>query len=158
MSTIIVCTDGSALAEEAAATGMALLKPADTLVLVTAVEPEPTGLAATMPQFGAQPGMPPPVAADHADVMEDVVIGRGADALDRVAVLLHTTDAERRVLTGKPGEAICALAEDLRADVIVIASRGLGGFRRAVLGSVSDYVARNAPCPVLVVPHHSVWA
>lgn len=156
MSTVIVCTDGSPLAEDAARTGVALLRPADSLLLVTVVEPKPTGLAATMPGFGAQPGMPPPVSADHFEVMAEVVREGGNAVLDRTAAALGTPDAERRVLTGKPGEAICALAQEVGADVIVMATRGLGGFRRAVLGSVSGYVSRNAPCPVLVVPSHVV--
>jgi len=46
---------------------------------------------------------------------------------------------------------IVALAEELGADLIVIGSRGLGGVRRALMGSVSDSVVRHAHCPVLVV-------
>lgn len=152
----MVCTDGSPLAEEAARTGVGLLLPADSLLLVTVVEPGPTGLAATMPGFGAQPGMPPPVPPDHEDVMAQTVIAAGEAVLDRTAAALGDVPADRRVLTGKPGEAICALADEVGADVIVMATRGLGGFRRAMLGSVSGYVSRNAPCPVLVVPSHAV--
>ena len=156
MSTIIVCTDGSDLAEDAARTGMGVLRAPESLVLVTVVEPEPTGLSATMPGFGAQPGMPPPVPADHEEVMEEVIFAAGEAELDRLATALGTTTADQRVLTGKPGPAICELAEEVHADVIIIASRGLGGFRRAVLGSVSDYISRNAPCAVLVVPSQAV--
>jgi nucleotide-binding universal stress UspA family protein len=43
------------------------------------------------------------------------------------------------------------LAEELGADLIVMGSRGLGGVRRALMGSVSDSVVRHAHCPVLVV-------
>jgi nucleotide-binding universal stress UspA family protein len=46
---------------------------------------------------------------------------------------------------------IVALAEELQADLIVMGSRGLGGVRRALMGSVSDFVVRHAHCPVLVV-------
>ena len=46
---------------------------------------------------------------------------------------------------------IVALAEDIGADLIVMGSRGLGGLRRALMGSVSDSVVRHAHCPVLVV-------
>jgi nucleotide-binding universal stress UspA family protein len=46
---------------------------------------------------------------------------------------------------------IVALAEELGADLIVMGSRGLGGVRRALMGSVSDSVVRHAHCPVLVV-------
>jgi nucleotide-binding universal stress UspA family protein len=54
------------------------------------------------------------------------------------------------VLVGDSGPAICDFAQGVGASVIVIGSRGRGGFKRALLGSVSDYVVRNAPCPVLV--------
>ena len=46
---------------------------------------------------------------------------------------------------------IVALAEELGADLIVMGCRGLGGVRRALMGSVSDSVVRHAHCPVLVV-------
>ncbi len=47
---------------------------------------------------------------------------------------------------------IVGLAKKLGADLIVLGCRGRRGIRRAVGGSVSDAVIRNAPCPVLVVP------
>jgi nucleotide-binding universal stress UspA family protein len=59
------------------------------------------------------------------------------------------TQAHLRV--GRPDEEIVALAEELGAGLIVIGSRGLGGIRRALVGSVSDSVVRHAHCPVLVV-------
>lgn len=59
------------------------------------------------------------------------------------------TQAHLRV--GRPDEEIVALAEELGAGLIVIGSRGLGGIRRALMGSVSDSVIRHAHCPVLVV-------
>ena len=43
------------------------------------------------------------------------------------------------------------MAEELGADLVVLGSRGLGGIRRALMGSVSDSVVRNAHCSVLVV-------
>jgi nucleotide-binding universal stress UspA family protein len=52
---------------------------------------------------------------------------------------------------GEVALEIVALAEELQADLIVIGSRGLGGVRRALIGSVSDSVVRHAHCPVLVV-------
>jgi len=38
------------------------------------------------------------------------------------------------------------------ADVIVLGSRGAGGFTRLMLGSVATQVAQHAPCPVLIIP------
>jgi nucleotide-binding universal stress UspA family protein len=46
---------------------------------------------------------------------------------------------------------IVALAEHMEAGLIVMGSRGQGGIRRALIGSVSDAVVRHAHCPVLVV-------
>jgi nucleotide-binding universal stress UspA family protein len=54
---------------------------------------------------------------------------------------------------GKPDEEIIDLAEDIGAGLIVMGSRGLGGIRRALMGSVSESVVRHAHCPVLVVRH-----
>jgi len=48
-------------------------------------------------------------------------------------------------------EEIVSLAEEIGAGLIVVGSRGLGGIRRALIGSVSDSVVRHAHCPVLVV-------
>jgi nucleotide-binding universal stress UspA family protein len=48
-------------------------------------------------------------------------------------------------------EEIVSLAEEIRAGLIVVGSRGLGGIKRALMGSVSDSVVRHAHCPVLVV-------
>ena len=43
------------------------------------------------------------------------------------------------------------LSEELAAGLIALGSRGLGGVKRALMGSVSDSVVRHAHCPVLVV-------
>jgi universal stress protein A len=52
---------------------------------------------------------------------------------------------------GEPGESIVAAAEAEGADLIVVGSHGRGAVGRFLIGSVSDHVVRNAPCPVLVV-------
>ena len=53
---------------------------------------------------------------------------------------------------GDAGATICAVAEREEAEVIVVGSHGRGLLGRIVhLGSVSEYVLRHAPCPVLVV-------
>jgi nucleotide-binding universal stress UspA family protein len=51
----------------------------------------------------------------------------------------------------QPAEEIVALAEELGAYLIVVGSRHRGRIRRALAGSVSDWVVRHARCPVLVV-------
>ncbi|KAL6559095.1 hypothetical protein OROHE_006464 [Orobanche hederae] len=59
--------------------------------------------------------------------------------------------AETLVLRGDPKDKICQAAEDLHVDLVVVGSRGFGMIKRALLGSVSNYCAHHAYCPVLVV-------
>jgi nucleotide-binding universal stress UspA family protein len=52
---------------------------------------------------------------------------------------------------GDPDVEIVAVGEEIGAGLIVMGSRGRGGIRRALIGSVSDSVVRHAHCPVLVI-------
>jgi nucleotide-binding universal stress UspA family protein len=58
--------------------------------------------------------------------------------------------AKMHLRNGRPEQEIVALAEKLGAGLVVMGGRGLGGMKRALMGSVSDFVVRNAHCPVLV--------
>jgi nucleotide-binding universal stress UspA family protein len=74
--------------------------------------------------------------------------------LDEQVKRLQETEvdiAEAHLRTGEPDREIIALSEELGAGLIVMGSRGLGGVRRALMGSVSDSVVRHAHCPVMVV-------
>jgi nucleotide-binding universal stress UspA family protein len=55
------------------------------------------------------------------------------------------------VLSGNTKQAILKEAQEWAADLIVVGSHGRRGFRRVLLGSVSEAVAMNAPCSVVVV-------
>src|SRR5215204_5910668 len=61
------------------------------------------------------------------------------------------TVAGEHLIEGRVAPGIVGLAEELGAGLIVMGSRGLGGIRRALMGSVSDSVVRHAHCPVMVV-------
>jgi nucleotide-binding universal stress UspA family protein len=83
-------------------------------------------------------------------VREDVVrtVKEGVDAL--VAELPAELKAEGVTLEGDPAEEIAARTADL--DLLVIGSRGYGPLRSVLVGGVSGRVAREAQCPVIVVP------
>ncbi|MFB5269759.1 universal stress protein [Paenibacillus enshidis] len=55
------------------------------------------------------------------------------------------------VIQGSPAEVILDYAAEHGSDVIIVGSRGLGGIREFVLGSVSHNVVQHAEIPVLVV-------
>ena len=55
------------------------------------------------------------------------------------------------VRSGDPAKEIVDLAVMTEADLIIIGSRGLSGIKKWVLGSVSEKVAQQSPCPVLIV-------
>ncbi|KAH7834757.1 hypothetical protein Vadar_019382 [Vaccinium darrowii] len=59
--------------------------------------------------------------------------------------------AETLTEVGNPKEAICEAVEKLNIQLLVLGSQGRGVIKRALLGSVSNYCAHNAKCPVLVV-------
>ncbi|KAJ0095759.1 hypothetical protein Patl1_14984 [Pistacia atlantica] len=52
---------------------------------------------------------------------------------------------------GNPKEVICATAEKLNVQLLIVGSHSRGAIKRAFLGSVSNYCVHNAKCPVLVV-------
>ncbi len=146
--TILICTDGSPRAEAALRAGFDVLAAADRVVIASMVEPLDPGLVVGTGMAGGV------MTPSEALVMQSGVQDHGQDAVERLRTDLGIPDAELQVLTGSPGPAICDLATELGASVIVIGSRGRGGFRRAVLGSVSDHVVRHAPCPVVVTTIH----
>ena len=57
---------------------------------------------------------------------------------------------------GNPGEIIVKVSRDMKAQLIVLGSRGMGTIRRTLLGSVSDYVMHHSHIPVLVCKHPDV--
>jgi nucleotide-binding universal stress UspA family protein len=55
------------------------------------------------------------------------------------------------VWEGEPGQSIVDAAMSEQVDMVIVGSHGRGSVGRLFIGSVSEFVVRNAPCPVLVV-------
>jgi nucleotide-binding universal stress UspA family protein len=52
---------------------------------------------------------------------------------------------------GDPADAILDVAEEQKADVVIVGNKGMTGAKRFLLGSVPDKVSHHAPCSVLIV-------
>jgi len=74
------------------------------------------------------------------------------ELLERVAAVAPPTEGLNVEWSGVPGNPAEVLIEaSTQADLLVVGSRGLGGFRGLMMGSVSSQCVHHAHCPVLVV-------
>jgi nucleotide-binding universal stress UspA family protein len=140
---ILLATDGSAQAASAARTAADIATMTGSELHVVLVE-----------SSTAYVGMGPPEIADiPAPVQEefDQEAQRLLDTQVRQIEADGGTVAQAHLRVGRSDAEIVALAEELGSGLVVMGSRGLGGIRRALMGSVSDSVVRHAHCPVLVV-------
>jgi nucleotide-binding universal stress UspA family protein len=139
MATILVGVDGSACADGAleAAAAEAALRGARLLVVSAWQIPPNVVMVA---------GAYPDIFDSFRLEAEDVV----SKAVDRVASLQPKVDCEGLAIEGRPGEVIVQQASE--AELIVVGSRGRGGFTGLLLGSVSQQVVHDSRVPVLVVP------
>jgi nucleotide-binding universal stress UspA family protein len=63
----------------------------------------------------------------------------------------HNIPVEAIAMRGDPRTTLVRKAKELDSDLLVLGSRGLGAFKRTLLGSVSDYCAHHCHCPVVIV-------
>jgi nucleotide-binding universal stress UspA family protein len=135
--TVVVGADGSETAAEAARRAIALVKlTGGQLHIVTAYKPE---------HFGSSDSE-----------IDKYLKSLGSDSfaqsvLAELSAVARTEGiaAETHALTSAPADAICEVAAQVNADLIVVGNKGMRGARR-VLGSVPNSVAHQAPCDVLV--------
>jgi len=81
----------------------------------------------------------------------ETVEGEVRQSLEALRPPHPAVPVEYRLCKGDAAIEIVALAEDLKADLIVMGTHGRTGLRRLALGSVAEVVLRRAPCPVLTV-------
>jgi nucleotide-binding universal stress UspA family protein len=140
-SKILLAYDGSKASNQALERAIELAKvtPRSSLYVVHAFE---------FPRFFIGEALAPLPASVNKDYYDLAV-----QTTDEVKSRLEAEglNATVELLQGSPAEVILAYAKEHTVDVIVIGSRGLGGIREFVLGSVSHNVVQSARIPVLVV-------
>jgi len=139
MNEIVVGVDGSESAQAALRFAIEEARLRGASVRAVAV----WHLAAAAYGGGFDPGL----VADLGPRTEQVL----ENALERAADHAAGVDVEPVVREGPPARVL--LDEAGEAAMLVLGSRGLGGFRGLLLGSVGQQCAHHAPCPVVIVPH-----
>jgi nucleotide-binding universal stress UspA family protein len=140
---IVVGTDGSDTAEEAVSQAIDLARlTGATLSVVSAFAP-----VSKRRIQGEQAGAPADIA-NQIGPREDVNL-----VLDAAAAEARAAGVEVRThpIQGDPAEAILSVAEEIKADLIVVGNKGMTGARRYILGSVPNNVSHHAPCSVIIV-------
>ncbi|HEY3552430.1 MAG TPA: universal stress protein [Solirubrobacterales bacterium] len=140
---IVVGTDGSETAAEAVRQAVELAKMTGaTLSLVSAYQP------ASGRRVQAEQAEAPADVQYEIGPREDVNLildGAAADAKQQgIEVQTHPVEAD-------PADAILNVAEETKADLIVVGNKGMTGARRYLLGSVPNNVSHHAPCSVMIV-------
>ncbi len=145
---ILVATDGSEEAALALSTAADLAKSTNSELHIAYVFPT-----------AVQRPFPNPITARPAEVLErelEEAMNQAQSFLDREVEQVKGEGvevADTHLTRGRPDTELVHLSEEIDAGLIVMGSRGLGGVRRALMGSVSDSVIRHAHCPVLIVRH-----
>ncbi len=124
--TILVPVDGSERCEIALDHAVALAGDESEVLVIEVV---PVGII--------EPAVQGPDAAGRSETEQHLEAAR--ERLHAAGVAAVSSE----IVEGSPGPAIVEYAAAHRADVIVIASHGRGAITRALLGSVSEYVARH---------------
>jgi nucleotide-binding universal stress UspA family protein len=135
---ILLATDGSRDAELARSTAIDLANSTDSELHLVTVAPG-------YPSYDLRK---PEVVEQLREQAEDILNAQAAK-VEREGG--EVAQKHLRIAERYRSQQIIQVAEDIGAGLIVMGSRGLGGVRRALMGSVSDSVVRHAHCPVLVV-------
>lgn len=145
MSTIVVGIDGSEGSKRALEWACAETRR-DPSVTITAVAAWLSSIPVSSPWFAGY-DLPVDLTESTADMLKATVDAVVHDRYTGVAV-------RQRVVCGSAAATL--IAEGATADLLVVGTRGLGGFKGLLLGSISHQVVTHAPCPVVVVPPPTV--
>jgi len=139
---IVVGVDGSESSRRALRFALGEARLRDATVRIVGVWHVPvTAYGGAM--VPPDPGLVNDLEPQTRRVLEHVLEDAGDDAAG--------LEVETVVREGAPVGVL--LEEAQNADLLVVGSRGLGGFRGLLLGSVGQQCAHHAPCPVVIVPH-----
>ena len=140
---IVVGTDGSDTAGEAVDQAIDLAKlTGATLGIVSAFAP-----VSKRRIQGEAEGVPPDIAHEIGPREDVNLVLDAAAAKARAAGIEVTTHP----VEGDPADAILNVAEEIKADLIVVGNKGMTGARRYLLGSVPNNISHHAPCSVMIV-------
>jgi nucleotide-binding universal stress UspA family protein len=146
---IVVGVDGSRASKDALSWALAEARlRGDTVIAVHAWTPPYPAATVPYPTVAALPEGPvAPVGGDMADAMRE----GGEEVLAQTVSDADAGDVtiEKRLVEGPAASALIEAAKG--AELLVVGSRGHGGFTGLLLGSVSQQVANHAPCPVVIV-------
>src|SRR3954453_19219226 len=142
-SSIVVGTDGSETASKAVLQATDLARQVGASVsLVSAYEPVSDN------RLRSERRDVPKDMQWMVNPREDVeaTLKEAAEKLEGAGVKVATYARE-----GDPADAILDVAEETKADLIVVANQGMTGTKRFLLGSVPNKVSHHAPCSVLII-------
>ena len=140
---ILVAMDDSRFSQAAIETVIEQARPHDTDVRVLHVVESPPLLVARE-MGGYDPALE--TAFESQKQNAEALVLKAAELLRARGLKVAAT-----LEVGDPKSKILDVAEEWRADLIVVGSHGRRGFERFLMGSVSDAVARHAKCSVQIV-------
>jgi nucleotide-binding universal stress UspA family protein len=140
---IVVGTDGSDTASEAVRQAVDLAKATGAkLELVSAYEP------VSNQRLREESNQVPEDMQWMVNPREDVdaTLDGATELAEQAGV-----EVEKFARQGDPADAILDVAEETKADLIIVGNKGMTGARRFLLGSVPNKVSHHAPCSVLII-------
>jgi nucleotide-binding universal stress UspA family protein len=140
---IVVGTDGSETAGEAVRHAIELARLAgSSLEIVSAYAP--VSRSRLREEADEVPGDVAYAVGPKEDVNQVLESAAGAAKQAGIEVGTHARE-------GGPADAILDVAEQTKADLIVVGNKGMTGSRRFLVGSVPNNISHHAPCSVLIV-------